>query len=50
MQLSFICPGRPVENVHIESFDGKLNVECLTIHLILGIQDACEKIEIWRIN
>jgi transposase InsO family protein len=31
VQLCFICPGRPVENGFIESFNGRLRDECLSV-------------------
>lgn len=32
VQLDFIRPGKPVENAHIESFNGRLRDECLNVH------------------
>ena len=32
VQLDFIRPGKPVENAFIESFNGQLRDECLTVH------------------
>jgi hypothetical protein len=43
--LDFIRPGKPVENGHIESFNGKLRDECLNAHQFLSIDDARRKIE-----
>jgi putative transposase len=48
--LEFIRPGRPVENGFIESFNGRLRDECLNTHLFWSIEDACEKIEAWRVD
>lgn len=31
IQLDFIRPGKPVENAHIESFNGRLRDECLNV-------------------
>ncbi len=48
--LEFIRPGRPVENGFIESFNGRLRDECLNTHLFWSIEDACDKIEAWRVD
>ena len=48
--LDFIRPGKPVENGHIESFNGKLRDECLNAHQFLSIDDARRKIEAWRMD
>jgi putative transposase len=45
--LDFIRPGKPVENGHIESFNGKLRDECLNAHQFLSIEDAKRKIDAW---
>ena len=36
-------PGRPVENAHIESFNGRLRDECLNLHWFEGL-DAARKV------
>ena len=41
-------PGRPTDNGHIESFNGKLRDECLTVNLFFSLGDAREKLEEWR--
>jgi putative transposase len=48
VKLDFIRPGKPVENGHIESFNGRLRDECLNTHQFLSIEDAKQKIEAWR--
>ena len=48
--LDFIRPGKPVENGHIESFNGKLRDECLNAHQFLSIDDASRNIEAWRMH
>jgi putative transposase len=50
VKLHFIKPGKPTENAHIESFNGRLRDECLNLHLFGSLQDAREKIEAWRID
>ena len=46
--LHFIRPGKPTENGHIESFNGKLRDECLNTNWFLDLADAQERIELWR--
>jgi putative transposase len=50
VKLDFIHPGKPTENGHIESFNGRLRDECLNVMQFVSIQDAGEKIEAWRID
>jgi putative transposase len=48
ISLHFIRPGKPTENAHVESFNGKLRDECLNTNWFVDLADAKEKIEIWR--
>lgn len=48
VQLHFICPGKPIENAFIESFNGKFRDECLNEHWFTGLNDARFTIEGWR--
>jgi putative transposase len=50
VKLDFIHPGKPTENGHIESFNGRLRDECLNVTQFLSLEDAREKIEAWRID
>ncbi|WP_411189060.1 integrase core domain-containing protein [Paraburkholderia sp. B3] len=50
VRLQFIRPGKPVENAHIESFNGRLREECLNQHAFVSIDDARQRIEAWRID
>jgi putative transposase len=50
VKLDFIHPGKPTENGHIESFNGRLRDECLNVTQFLSIEDAQAKIEAWRID
>ena len=49
-QLDFIRPGKPIENAFIESFNGRLRDECLTVHQFASIADAQARIEAWRLD
>jgi putative transposase len=46
--LSFIQPGKPVQNAFIESFNGKLRDECLNENYFTSLMDAKTAIEAWR--
>jgi putative transposase len=48
--LSFIRPGKPVENAYIESFNGKFRDECLNEHWFLSLKQAKSLIEAWRVE
>jgi putative transposase len=50
VKLDFIRPGKPTENGHIESFNGRLRDECLNVMQFLSLDDARAKIEVWRID
>ena len=48
IKLSFIRPGKPVENAFAESFNGRLRDECLNINWLMSVRHAREIIETWR--
>lgn len=48
IELHFIQPGKPVQNAHIESFNGRLRDECLNQHYFLSLRDARFHLERWR--
>ena len=48
VQLDFTRPGKPTDNGHIESFNGRLRDECLNVHQFVSLADARAKIEAWR--
>ena len=49
VMLSFIKPGKPTQNGHIESLNGKLRDECLNLHYFEDLEDARRKIgRFWR--
>ena len=50
VQLDVIRPGKPVENAHIESFNGRLRDECLNGQQFVSLADAAAKIGAWRID
>lgn len=48
IQLIHIQPGRPMQNGHIESFNGRLRDECLNANWFHNLADARRKIGAWR--
>ena len=50
VSLSFIRPGKPIENCFAESFNGKLRDECLNESWFTSLTDARGKVEAWRID
>jgi len=48
IQLIHIQPGRPMQNGHIESFNGRLRDECLNANWFHNLADARNKIGAWR--
>jgi putative transposase len=46
--MDFSRPGKPTDNLFIESFNGSFRDECLNAHWLLSRDDACQKIERWR--
>ncbi len=50
IKLDFISRGKPTENAHIESFNGKFRDECLNENWFLSLDDARRKIEAYRVD
>jgi putative transposase len=50
VQLHWIAPGKPTQNGHCESFNGKLRDECLNGEHFDDVADARKKIEAWRVD
>jgi putative transposase len=48
VRLRFIEPGKPVQNAFVESFNGKLRDECLSLHWFRSLRHAREPIAAWR--
>lgn len=47
VRLHFIRPGKPTENAHIESFNGRLRDECLNATWFHGLEHARDVITDW---
>lgn len=50
VKLFFITPGKPVENMYMESFNGRLRDECLNLHYFTSIDHAKRVVEEWRVD
>ena len=50
IQLIHIQPGRPTQNGHVESFNGRFRDECLNANWFQNLTDAKGKIERWRME
>lgn len=50
INLHFIDPGKPTQNGHIESFNGKARDEFLNLHCFLTIDQARDAAEQWRVD
>lgn len=48
VRLDYIAPGKPMQNGHIESFNGKFRDECLNTHWFTTMRQAQNIIESWR--
>lgn len=48
VKLSYIERGKPQQNGHCESFNGRLRDECLNGHYFENAQDAQTKLDAWR--
>jgi putative transposase len=48
VKLSFIRPGKPMENAYIESFNGRFRDECLNTNWFISLAHARRVIEEWR--
>lgn len=48
VKLGFIQPGKPTQNMFIESLNGKFRNECLNQHWFRDIEDARQEIDQWR--
>ena len=48
IQLIHIQPGKPMQNGHVESFNGRMRDECLNASWFRNLADARAKINFWR--
>ena len=50
VKLDFSRPGMPTDNAFIESFNARFRLECLNENWFLTLDDARQKIKVWRWN
>ena len=50
VELHFIDPGKPTQNGHIESFNGRFREECLSQEWFTTLSEARQIIEAWRVG
>jgi putative transposase len=48
IELVHIRPGKPIENAHVESFNGRFREECLNASWFRNLFDARRQIATWR--
>jgi len=48
VKLDYTRPGKPTDNGLIESFNGRLRDEFLNVNEFITMQDAREKLKVWR--
>lgn len=48
IEIDYIQPGKPVENAHIESFNGRVRDECLNTRWFATLTEAAAGLEVWR--
>jgi putative transposase len=48
IDIVHIQPGKPTQNAHVESFNGRLRDECLNVSWFWNLFDARRKIARWR--
>ena len=48
IELAHIQPGKPTQNGHVESFNGRLREECLNVSWFQNLFDARRKIAAWQ--
>ena len=48
IKLNYIQPGRPMQNGHVESFNGKLRDECLNQHWFVTLSQARLILAAWK--
>ena len=48
--LDFTRPGKPTDNSHIESFNGRLRDEFLNVHQFASLADVRTRLEAWRVD
>jgi len=50
VELHFIDPGKPTQNGHIESFNGRFREECLSQEWFTSLQEVRQVVGTWRVE
>jgi putative transposase len=50
VRLEFTRPGKPTDNAHIESFNGRVRDECLNVHQFVSLAHAQRDLDLWRVD
>jgi putative transposase len=50
VKIDFSRPGKPTDNVHVESFSRTLRSECLDVHWFSTLAEAEQRIEAWKLE
>jgi putative transposase len=50
VQIDFSRPGKPIDNAHVESFNGTFRAECLDAHWFNSLTEAKQIIDAWGGN
>ena len=50
VKVDFIQPGKPTQNAHVESFNGRFRDECLAQARFPTLARARAEIELWRVD
>jgi len=50
IRINFSRQGRPTDNATVESFNGRLQQECLNENGFMSLEDARSKIKAWRVH
>ena len=50
VRATTIQPGKPIQNAHIDSFNGRFRDECLNVSWFSNLTDARLKIQQWRLD
>ena len=48
VRIDFSRPGKPTDNVFVESFNGTFRAECLDAHWFTTLTEAKQIVEAWR--
>ena len=50
VRLDFSRPGKPTDNAYIESFNGRVRQECLSLHWFTNLDEVRAALELWKLD